>query len=1001
MKPPAPSESRPEHVARPGAYLLAGLLVAALCIGLWALRAQFPLLERIDRLALDAQTQWRGPRSPAAAPGIVIVRIDDRSLQRLGGFSPDRRSLAQAIDRLQAAGTRLIGLDLLLLDADRKDAAADAELAAAMRRAGNVLIPYALLGEADAPAGTEPGKAVLDSTYRRTTGEDAAGLLPLHARQLIAPLPAFADAALALGHVSVRRDPDGAPRFDLPALTLDGETYPALAVRLASLAAGQDWTQAVARFGQEIALPPLAVPLDTRSRQWVDYYGPSGTFPSVSFVDLLDGRVDPAQLRGRIALVGSTALGASDFFPTPFDTSLPGVERLATVIDNILSQRVLQRPAWATPGELGALLGLPLLAGWLIGRWPLRRALLALGGLALLLLWTLQALFVGANLFVAPAFPALALLLGSLSALVMRGSAEQARRRAALRALQASEERYALALRGANDGMWDWDIARDRVFFSQRWLKLMGLDAAQANSMAAWTHTLDEAGRLAFDNALTEHLDGRSLQLHHVLAFRQGGVDRWLLARGVATRDTSGKALRMAGSLTDISESQNLQQQLTHDALHDRLTGLPNRAAFLERLAQACDGASADNGPGVLLVDLDDFRSLNEREGTTVGDAVLIELTRRLNALAGPACGLARLTADRFALWQNGDAEHGAQAVADLAKRVQASLQTPFALAHGQEVLTASLGWAHYGQDLRRAAELLAAAEMALAHAKTQRRGQIHAYDPADLQIENKRRWLKENIDQAIARQQFVMHYQPLVRLDNRRLTGFEALIRWPHPEKGMVMPGDFIPYAEESGQIVAMSQWILREAARQLVAWDKLGFTGEIAVNLSGRHFSEGDLLGDARQLLDILRPIDPRRLKLEVTESMAMSNPQVTANALQSLAAFGFKISIDDFGTGYSSLAYLHRFPFDTLKIDRSFVIRLSAGREAVEIVRTIVGLAKALAKQTLAEGVEDEAQAALLADLGVEIGQGWLFAKALPADQAEKFLLDDLHLTGTDLS
>jgi EAL domain-containing protein (putative c-di-GMP-specific phosphodiesterase class I) len=204
-------------------------------------------------------------------------------------------------------------------------------------------------------------------------------------------------------------------------------------------------------------------------------------------------------------------------------------------------------------------------------------------------------------------------------------------------------------------------------------------------------------------------------------------------------------------------------------------------------------------------------------------------------------------------------------------------------------------------------------------------------------------------------------------------------------------MPGDFIPFAEESGQIVAMGRWILLEAARQLVAWDALGFTGEIAVNLSGAQFSQGDLAADSRDVMTILAAagVNPHRIKLEVTESMAMANPQVTALALQSLVALGFKISIDDFGTGYSSLAYLHRFPFDTLKIDRSFVIRLAAGREAVEIVRTIVGLALALGKQVLAEGIEDEQQARLLQELGVHVGQGWLFNKALSAEAAEALI------------
>jgi EAL domain-containing protein (putative c-di-GMP-specific phosphodiesterase class I) len=300
--------------------------------------------------------------------------------------------------------------------------------------------------------------------------------------------------------------------------------------------------------------------------------------------------------------------------------------------------------------------------------------------------------------------------------------------------------------------------------------------------------------------------------------------------------------------------------------------------------------------------------------------------------------------------------------------------------------ITGTVGWAHRRQGVGQGDDLLNSAEMALSLAKARHRGQVRAFDPADHLLESSRRWLHDHLNVAIAQGQFQLFYQPLVQLGDRRLLGFEALIRWQHPERGFIMPGDFIPYAEESGQIVAMGRWVLLEAAAQLQRWHQAGFEGEIAVNLSSRQFVEGDLAGDVRAALACMPDVNPRRLKLEVTESMAMANPAETAEALQGLAALGCKISIDDFGTGYSSLAYLHQFPFDTLKIDRSFVMRLHQGRDAVEIVRTIVGLALALGKQALAEGVETQEQATLLAELGVHIGQGWLFGKPLPVAQAE---------------
>jgi EAL domain-containing protein (putative c-di-GMP-specific phosphodiesterase class I) len=301
--------------------------------------------------------------------------------------------------------------------------------------------------------------------------------------------------------------------------------------------------------------------------------------------------------------------------------------------------------------------------------------------------------------------------------------------------------------------------------------------------------------------------------------------------------------------------------------------------------------------------------------------------------------------------------------------------------------LTAGIAWAQRRHGPASADELRAAAEGALARAKAAGPGQAHEFDPAEQLVEQSRRWLRDAIDTALAAgNQFELHYQPFVRLADRGLLGFEALIRWRHPERGLIMPGDFIPVAEASGQICAIGRWALLEAAAQLRRWQPLGFTGEVAVNLSGVQLERDlELLADARATLAALGDVPTHRLKLEVTESMAMANPQRSAEVLQELARMGFKLSIDDFGTGYSSLAYLHRFPFDTLKVDRSFVIRLAAGHEAQEIVRTIVGLALALGKQTLAEGVEDERQAALLQDLGVQVGQGWLFAKALPQAEA----------------
>ncbi len=663
--------------------------------------------------------------------------------------------------------------------------------------------------------------------------------------------------------------------------------------------------------------------------------------------------------------------------------------------------------------------------------------MLALIGLAIIGLS--QFLLVQQQQIVSMVFPLVALTLAGGSGLTWRARLDTHSRQQAEQALRASEQRYALAATGANDGLWDWDIPNDAVYLSARARDLLGLEAgpelgrkpgperklrpkvkpkplpihqpesepqtkpeasSKASSRATLTNQapgigqlfglLDQVERAQCEQELEAHLSGQTGQFNRIVALERGGEQRWLLIRGVAVREAD-QPVRMAGSLTDLTEQKRLERQLAFDALHDRLTSLANRQLFTDRVNQWLGSAQQQARPnqiqpeqtseiGLVLLDIDGFRAINEAHGQLGGNAVLVELASRLARLKTEGILVCRLGADQFALAFRGPDE------LSLAERAQGLVAAPFKLDADLKPIPISISQAHTAQGLTSTDELLAAATLALTKARQAPTGQPQRYDPAMQQLETSRRWLADNIDRALAdADQFQLHYQPFVALADRRLLGFEALIRWQHPERGQIMPGDFIPFAEESGQINAIGQWALFEAVRQLVAWDQLGFKGELAVNLSGRQFTETDLLADAANIIEQLGSVAPGRYKLEVTESMAMDNPQQTTEVLKALANLGLKISIDDFGTGYSSLAYLHRFPFHTLKIDRSFVMRLDAGREPREIVKTIIGLGIALDKQVLAEGIEDEQQASTLRDLGVQVGQGWLFARALPAAEA----------------
>ena len=1098
------------------AQLIVALLVTAAVTLLWLARFQSGPLARLDGLVQDAQAQWRGRLAPGTTYPITLVRFDDASAARFGGMAPGRPLLADAITRLKAAQPRLIAVDMLLLDA-KPDS--DAMLAAAMRGGVPVVLPFALPPAASAsggaavatstastasakePASSESSESPASSTasaasrpashvppgllaqaYTRAEGAPRSALLPERAD---APPEPLLSAATSLGHVQTAREADGALRHDLPALPLAGEVYPSLAVRIAGDAMRQPWSEATLRWSRDLRWGSLRIPLDLLSRQGVNYYGPAGSFPSVSMADLVDGKVPEEALHNRIVIIGVSAPGAGNHVPSPFDAGLPGMERLATVVDNILTGRTLTRPSWASLAELGALLALPLLCALLLARGPLWRGLPAVALLVGGGLYGAQWAFEEEHLVLSLACPLLAVAAASLAALTLRALTGQSRRREALRRLTVSEERYALAALGANDGLWDWDIAEDRLDVSARWLALMGdarapgeepadglrrgfrrrlargassrtssrtssptssrtsSDAASDGARAGidrFTRPLDEAAAGLFRADLDAHLQGRSVQFHHVLRFEQGGQTRALLARGVAVR-RDGKPVRMAGALTDISENEGRQAHLAHEALHDRLTGLPNRALFMALVAQRLANPTPGVPIGVALVGLDDFRAFNERHGGMAGDAVLVESARRLTGGTGRTARagrvVARLGADQFGVlfearieagalvdrvpeWAlarieepylfeslDGDADEGTRRLAAIASNsaaptastastdstasaASAAAARGSAARTGAYRLTACAGWAFTGQGNFSPDDLMSAAESALASAKAAGAGHARLFDPARQLVEQSRRWVKENIARGLEAGEFQLHYQPFVRLSDRSLLGFEALIRWKHPTRGLVMPGDFIPVAEESGQIVEIGRWTLIEAALQLRRWREIGFRGEIAVNVSGVQLARDDeLLDDARETLKALGDVPASQLKLEVTERMAMANPQRSADVLQALARMGFKLSIDDFGTGYSSLAHLHRFPFDTLKIDRSFVMRLGAGRESGEIVRTIVGLADALGKQTLAEGVEEEAQAVLLEELGVQVAQGWLFAKALPPEDAKRLI------------
>src|SRR5213080_4184274 len=559
-------------------------------------------------------------------------------------------------------------------------------------------------------------------------------------------------------------------------------------------------------------------------------------------------------------------------------------------------------------------------------------------------------------------------------------------------ALRESEERYALAARGANDGLWDWNIQTGRVYYSPRWKAMLGWGENEiGDNPEEWFNRIHDADRqrvqeeiAAHRNGSTPHFESEHRMLH------KDGTFRWMLNRGLAVFDDSGKTLRMAGSQTDITERK----------VSDPLTGLPNRLLFIDRLGRLIKHAKRrkDILFAVLFLDLDGFKMINDSMGHLIGDQLLLGVANRLEkclrstdtvARLGESFTVARLGGDEFTvLLDDLKDPNDAKSAAD---RLMKALAPPFILG-GKEVFTSvSIGIALSNTAYEHAEDMLRDADTAMYRAKSLGKARFEVFD-ADMRASVMARLqLETDLRGALEREEFRNFYQPIVSLDSGQIVGFEALLRWQHPTRGLVGPEEFILVAEETGLIRELGWWNLREACRQMSDW-RTGPNGRpdliISVNLSAKQFLQPNLVVDIQKLLHELS-LSPDALKLEITESAVMADPSAAVEMLQEIKSIGIHLAIDDFGTGYSSLSYLHRFPLDTLKIDRSFIREMQEDGEGMEIARTILPMANNLRLDVVAEGVETLEQVALLKQLHCKYAQGYYFSKPLSAENSTALL------------
>jgi diguanylate cyclase (GGDEF)-like protein/PAS domain S-box-containing protein len=553
-------------------------------------------------------------------------------------------------------------------------------------------------------------------------------------------------------------------------------------------------------------------------------------------------------------------------------------------------------------------------------------------------------------------------------------------------------ERRALALTGAGDIIWDWDIDRDRIFTAHEVEDLLNLRHGTLEGPARdWLEVLHPQDRDRFRATLDAVIDQRRGKIVQTFRLRsEDGHFRWFRLRARPIVGSDGEVIRCVGTLLDVTEERTAEERLLHDAVHDNLTGLPNRELFMDRLHAALALARADgaNKPAVLILNLDRFKQVNDSIGLSAGDSILLTVARRLQRLIGQQDALSRISGDQYGLVIQ--SESSPDRFVTIADALRSAVRSPINFGDREIFLTCSVGIALYEGEKQTAEDMITNAEIALNHAKRLGGDRQEVFRPILRPLGKNVVDLESDLRDAIGKETLGVFYQPIVRLEDRSVAGFEVLARWQHPKRGKVSPAEFIPIAEQSGLINELGMYMLEKSAHQLSFWQReiaMPRPLFVSVNMSSRQLLKHDLINDVKAVLS-RSSLAPGTLKLELTESVVMSNPEYSAKVLERLRALGAGLSLDDFGTGHSSLAYLQRFPFDTIKIDQSFV--KSNGKSARPVLlRTIVAMGHDLGMEVVAEGAESEADALELYQLGCEYAQGFHFGQAVSADDASKML------------
>lgn len=552
-------------------------------------------------------------------------------------------------------------------------------------------------------------------------------------------------------------------------------------------------------------------------------------------------------------------------------------------------------------------------------------------------------------------------------------------------ALRESEERYALAVRAANDGLWDWNLKRGHIYYSPRWKQMLGYtDEEISENPNEWFNRVHPDDLAQLRNNISVHIKG--LSAHFECEYRiqhSNGTYRWMLSRGMAVIGSDKAALRLAGSQTDITLRKQAETKLLHDAFHDSLTELPNRALFIDRLKHVIERSKRDNSNiyAVLFLDLDRFKDVNDSLGHLTGDQLLVATAHLLKSILRPMDTVARLGGDEFVILLEDIRD--VSDVTRVSERIQKKLMQAALLPNHTIFMSASMGIVLSTTGYNRPEDVLRDADTAMYRAKENGRSRYEIFDSAMRDQIMLRLEIESALRKAIEKEELDVYYQPVVDVKIGRIVWFEALVRWKHAERGLLLPSEFVPLADETGQIIQLDRLVMRKAAAQLVLWQKQFPTDPpigVSVNISGKHITQPDFVEYIVQTLEE-SGLSPASLNLEITENAVMGNYEIILDVLDRLKAHGIQVQIDDFGVGYSSLNYLSHSAIKVLKIDRSFISKILKDPNYLKIVQAIIKLTHGLSLTVVAEGVETKEQLAQLSKLECEYIQGKLIS--MPAD------------------